>query len=102
VPRPDFSVHQTVEQLHLYLGGTQGALLVTAALIALLLLVLSRGTQRQLTAIAALTLLLNVVYFFGYPIFTPYYLVPAAMLSLWLMLWGYLLRGLRAMEADVA
>jgi hypothetical protein len=24
-----------------------------------------------------------------YPIFTPYYLVPAAMLSLWLMLWGY-------------
>ena len=102
VPRPDFSVHQTVEQLHLYLGGTQGALLVTAALIALLLLVLSRGTQRQLTAVAALTLLLNVVYFFGYPIFTPYYLVPAAMLSLWLMLWGYLLRGLRAMEADVA
>jgi hypothetical protein len=107
VPRPRFSIDQTIEQLHLYLGGTQGALLVIATLTALSLLIFARGKQLQVTAIAALTLLFNIGYFFAYPIFTPYYLVPAAMLSLWLMLWGYLLQNVgsqkaRAMEADLA
>jgi hypothetical protein len=107
VPRPRFSIGQTIEQLQLYLGGTQGALLVTATLAAFLLLIFARGKQLQVTAIATLTLLINIAYFFAYPIFTPYYLVPAAMLSLWLMLWGYLLqnvrlRNVRAKEADWA
>jgi hypothetical protein len=101
VPRPQFSVDQTIEQLGLYLGGTQGVLLVVAALAAVLLLIFARGEARQVTAIAAMTLLFNIAYFFAYPIFTPYYLVPAAMLTLWLMLWGYLLHDFRAMEADV-
>lgn len=102
VPRPRFSIDQTIEQLRLYLGGTQGVLLVVAALTAVSLLVFARGETRQVTAIAAMTLLFNIVYFFAYPIFTPYYLVPAAMLSLWLMLWGYLLHNFRTTEADVA
>lgn len=98
VPRPQFSIGQTIEQLGLYLGGTQGFLLVTTTLIVISLLIFTRGKQQQVTVIAALTLLFNVVYFFAYPIFTPYYLVPAAMLSLWLMLWGYLLHNGRALE----
>lgn len=102
VPRPRFSIDQTIEQFHLYLGGTQGVLLVTATLAVLSLLIFARGKQLQVTAIAALTLLFNIVYFVAYPIFTPYYLVPAAMLSLWLMLWGYLLHNGRAMEVGVA
>jgi hypothetical protein len=102
VPRPQFSIDQTIEQVGLYLGGTQGVLLVTATLAVLSLLTLARGKQRQITAIAALTLLFNIVYFVAYPIFTPYYLVPAAMLSLWLMLWGYLLHDGRATEVDAA
>jgi hypothetical protein len=102
VPRPRFSIDQTIEQLRLYLAGTQGALLAAAALAAVLLLVFARGKARQVTAIAAMTLLFNIAYFFAYPIFTPYYLVPAAMLSLWLMLWGYLLHNSRAMEAEMA
>jgi len=102
VPRPRFSIDQTIEQLHLYLGGTQGVLLVVATLAVISLLIFARGKLLQVTAIAALTLLVNIVYFFAYPIFTPYYLVPTAMLSLWLMLWGYLLHSGRAMKADVA
>jgi hypothetical protein len=102
VPRPQFSIDQTIEQLGLYLGGTQGVLLVVAALAAVSLLIFARGEARQVTAIAAMTLLFNIAYFFAYPIFTPYYLVPAAMLSLWLMLWGYLLHDFRAMEANAA
>jgi hypothetical protein len=102
VPRPQFSIDQTIEQLGLYLGGTQGVLLVVAALAAVSLLIFARGEARQVTAIAAMTLLFNMAYFFAYPIFTPYYLVPAAMLSLWLMLWGYLLHDFRAMEANAA
>jgi hypothetical protein len=102
VPRPQFSIDQTIEQVGLYLGGTQGVLLVTATLAVLSLLTLARGKQRQITAIAALTLLFNIVYFVAYPIFTPYYLVPAAMLSLWLMLWGHLLHDGRATEVDAA
>jgi hypothetical protein len=93
VPRPQFSIDQTIEQLRLYLAGTQGVLLVVAGLAAVSLLIFARGEARQVTAIAAMTLLFNMAYFFAYPIFTPYYLVPAAMLSLWLMLWGYLLHG---------
>jgi hypothetical protein len=102
VPRPRFSIDQTIEQVRLYLGGTQGVLLVTATLAAISLLILARGKQRQVTAIAALTLLFNIVYFVAYPIFTPYYLVPAAMLSLWLMLWGYLLHDGSATEVNAA
>jgi hypothetical protein len=102
VPRPRFSIDQTIEQLRLYLAGTQGALLAAAVLAAVLLLVFARGEARQVTAIAAMTLLFNIAYFFAYPIFTPYYLVPAAMLSLWLMFWGYLLHNSRAMEAEMA
>ena len=102
VPRPRFSIDQTIEQLRLYLGGTQGVLLIAATLAAVALLIFARGEQRQVTAIAAMTLLCNIAYFLAYPIFTPYYLVPAAMFSLWLMLWGYLLHGVRATETGVA
>jgi hypothetical protein len=102
VPRPRFSFDQTIEQLRLYLGGTQGVLLIVAALAAVSLLIFARGERRQITAIAAMTLLFNIAYFFAYPIFTPYYLVPAAMLSLWLMLWGYLLHRSSAVETGVA
>jgi hypothetical protein len=102
VPRPRFSLDQTIEQFRLYVGGTQGMLLIAAALAAVSLLIFARGKQRQVTAIAAMTLLFNIAYFFAYPIFTPYYLVPAAMLSLWLMLWGYLLHGVEAIETGAA
>ncbi len=102
VPRPRLSIDQTIEQLHLYLAGTQGALLVAATLAAVSLLFFAHREQRQVTAIAAMTLLFNIAYFFAYPIFTPYYLVPAAMLSLWLIFWGYLLYNVRATEADAA
>jgi hypothetical protein len=102
VPRPRFSLDQTIEQFRLYVGGTQGMLLIAAALAAVSLLIFARGKQRQVTAIAAMTLLFHIAYFFAYPIFTPYYLVPAAMLSLWLMLWGYLLHGVEAIETGAA
>jgi hypothetical protein len=38
---------------------------------------------RQVALVTAGNLLVNLVFFLSHPIFTPYYVVPIAMLSLW-------------------
>jgi 4-amino-4-deoxy-L-arabinose transferase-like glycosyltransferase len=47
---------------------------------------------RQLAWVTAGNLLVNLAFFFSHPLFTPYYTVPVAMLSLWSLLFGSLLR----------
>jgi hypothetical protein len=37
-------------------------------------------------------LLVNLAFFASHPVFTPYYTVPIAMLSLWSLLFGSLMR----------
>jgi len=47
------------------------------------LLRVGEGGVRQVALVTAGNLLVNLVFFVSHPIFTPYYLVPIAMLSLW-------------------
>jgi len=47
---------------------------------------------RQLALVAAGNLLINLAFFLSHPVFTPYYTVPIAMLSLWSVLFGSLMR----------
>jgi uncharacterized membrane protein len=47
---------------------------------------------RQVALVTAVNLLVNLVFFASHPIFTPYYTIPIAMLSLWGLLFGSLMR----------
>jgi hypothetical protein len=47
---------------------------------------------RRLALLTAANLLVNLAFFLSHPIFTPYYTVPIAMLSLWSLLFGSLMR----------
>ncbi|MFY9953297.1 hypothetical protein [Bradyrhizobium sp.] len=52
----------------------------------------SKRSIRQVALVTAVNLLVNLAFFASHPIFTPYYTVPIAMLSLWSLLFGSLMR----------
>jgi hypothetical protein len=52
----------------------------------------SKRSIRQVALVTAANLLVNLAFFASHPIFTPYYTVPIAMLSLWSLLFGSLMR----------
>jgi hypothetical protein len=49
-----------------------------------------RGRARQVTGLVALNLAVNLIFFMTHPIFTPYYIIPIDMLSLWTLLFATL------------
>ena len=56
-----------------------------------------RGRARQVAVLVAVNLAVNLIFFMTHPIFTPYYIIPIDMLSLWTLLFATLdLRGERA------
>jgi len=54
-----------------------------------------RGRARQVTGLVALNLGVNLIFFMTHPIFTPYYIIPIDMLSLWTLLFATLDRAWR-------
>ena len=62
----------------------QGGLIILTAAWAILALIAS--TQKLTVSIVAVNLVSNLAFFLSHPIFTPYYLMPLAMLSLWTLL----------------
>lgn len=85
VSPPDFSFSITGE----YLKDPQGILNVVA--IAGVIALLFRQRRRAVWpvgVITAINLAVNLVFFLSHPIFTQYYLVPIAMLSLWSLLFA--------------
>ena len=50
----------------------------------------SRPGARQVARVVALNLVVNIAFFLTHPIFTPYYIVPIVMLSLWTLLFATL------------
>jgi len=52
----------------------------------------SKGGIRQVALVTAVNLLVNMAFFASHQIFTPYYTIPIAMLSLWSLLFGSLMR----------
>jgi hypothetical protein len=54
----------------------------------------NQGSARRVALVVALNLTVNLIFFMTHPIFTPYYIIPIDMLSLWTLLFATLdLRG---------
>jgi len=82
-----------------YLVDVQFILLAISVGWTVLLWRFGRGRARQVTALVALNLAVNLIFFMTHPIFTPYYIIPIDMLSLWTLLFATLdLRGERAAD----
>ncbi len=70
----------------------QFALLIVAGVWAVLILRWRhRSCKRQATRVVAGNLVVNVIFFMTHPVFTPYYTIPVAMLSLWTLLFATLI-----------
>jgi hypothetical protein len=79
--------------LRLYLVDMQFVLLLMAvSWTAVLWRSTARGVK-QLAWLVALNLAVNLIFFASHPVFTPYYTIPIAMLSLWTLLFATLLPG---------
>ncbi len=98
VSPPDFSFGVVRE----YVGDMQFVLLLLAILSAGFLLG-ARGLRdiRSVGLLVVLNLVVNLAFFLSHPVFTPYYTVPIAMLSLWSLLFGYLLRPAEASSGAI-
>jgi len=98
VTPPDFSFAIVWQ----YVADMQFVLLVLAIVSAGFLLG-ARGFTgiRDVALLTAINLLVNLAFFLSHPVFTPYYTVPIAMLSLWCLLFAYLLRPAQALDGAV-
>ncbi|WP_247519979.1 hypothetical protein [Bradyrhizobium sp. 190] len=82
-----------------YLVDVQFTLLAISAAWTAWLWRLDRGRARQVALLVAVNLAVNLIFFMTHPIFTPYYIIPIDMLSLWTLLFATLdLRGERVAE----
>ncbi|UPK33798.1 hypothetical protein IVB18_37320 [Bradyrhizobium sp. 186] len=84
-----------------YLRDMQFVLIVLAIGSTAWLLRAGEGRMRQVALVVAGNLLANLVFFLSHPIFTPYYVVPIAMLSLWSVSFAWLMQPEEAGEAAV-
>ncbi len=76
-----------------YVADMQFVLLALAGLWTALMLRWHRGNGvRQAALLVAANLLVNLAFFLSHPVFTPYYTIPIAMLSLWTLLFAALIR----------
>ena len=95
VTPPEFSLSIILR----YVADTQFVLLVLAGAWTALMLRWHRGNgTRQIALVTATNLLVNLAFFLSHPLFTPYYTVPIAMLSLWSLLFGSLLQPAEAVD----
>jgi len=82
-----------------YLRDMQFVLIVLAIGATLSLLLIGERHVRQATFLVAGNLVVNLGFFMSHPIFTPYYVVPIAMLSLWTLSFARLLQPAAVLEA---
>lgn len=77
-----------------YLVDVQFTLLAISAVWTIWLLRSTRPLGRQAALLVGANLVVNLIFFITHPIFTPYYIIPIDMLSLWTLLFATLgLRG---------
>ena len=70
-----------------YLTNTQGILLVVGLAAAIVLHVRAPARRTRIAAqVAIVNSLINAAFFFTHQLYTPYYLMPGVMLSLWIVL----------------
>jgi len=74
-----------------YVRDAQFPLLLTAiAWVVALWRSEGRVATTQIVAVVALNLVINLIFFMTHPVFTPYYVIPIVMLSLWTLLFATL------------
>jgi hypothetical protein len=73
-----------------YLVDVQFTLLAISAIWTAWLWRIGQGRARQAALLVALNLAVNLIFFMTHPIFTPYYIIPIDMLSLWTLLFATL------------
>lgn len=99
VTPPDFSF----SVIRSYLADLQSVLLLLAMAWTALILRLRRGNGvRQVALVTAGNLLVNLAFFLSHPVFTPYYTIPVAMLSLWSLLFASLMQPAEIADDDLA
>jgi hypothetical protein len=82
-----------------YIVDVQFILLAIAAVWIGLLWHFNRTRAGRVVVLVAVNLAVNLIFFMTHPIFTPYYIIPIDMLSLWTLLFATLdLRGERAAD----
>lgn len=92
---PEFNVDVILS----YVTDLQFILLVFAGAWTVLMLRWSHGNgMRQVALVTAGNLLVNAAFFLSHPVFTPYYMVPIAMLSLWCLLFASLRPSAEAID----
>jgi hypothetical protein len=95
VTPPDFSL----SVIWSYVADMQFVLLVLAGVWTVLMLRRHRGNGiRQIALVAAGNLAINLAFFLSHPLFTPYYTVPIAMLSLWSLLFASVMPQAEAVD----
>ena len=84
-----------------YVVDMQFVLLVLAGAWTALILRLNRANGiTQVALVTAGNLLVNLAFFMSHPVFTPYYTIPVAMLSLWSLLFASLMQPAEAVDGD--
>ena len=92
---PDFSF----SVIWSYAADLQFALLLLAGAWTVVILLSSTGNGiRQTALVTAGNLLVNLAFFLSHPVFTPYYTIPIAMLSLWSLLFASLIQPAEAVD----
>jgi hypothetical protein len=86
-----------------YFADVQFVLLVIAgAWTALILRLRHRSGMTEVAAVIAGNLVVNLIFFMTHPVFTPYYTIPVAMLSLWTLLFATLMPQREAIGDSLA
>jgi hypothetical protein len=99
VTPPDFSF----SVIRSYLADLQSVLLLLAMAWTALILRRRRGNGvRQVALVTAGNLLVNLAFFLSHPVFTPYYTIPVAMLSLWSLLFASLMQPAEIADDNLA
>ena len=99
VTPPDFSFSVIWQ----YVGDMQFFLLLLSIGGTIWMLLARRGNgARQVALVTGANLLVNLAFFMSHPVFTPYYTIPVAMLSLWSLLFAFLLQPVEAADRGLA
>jgi hypothetical protein len=86
-----------------YFADLQFGLLIIAGVWAALILRLRhRSRKGQAAVVVAGNLVMNLIFFMTHPVFTPYYTIPVAMLSLWTLLFATLIPDREAIGDSLA
>jgi hypothetical protein len=84
-----------------YLVDVQFTLLAIAVAWTAWLWRFNQGSARRVAVVVGINLAVNLIFFMTHPIFTPYYIIPIDMLSLWTLLFATLdLRGRPALAVN--